>query len=75
MAIRSKQAPCRAPRSRRSTPEAPVPHTSGVRILRLALVLIAVAGALGCERVREAVDGLRRSNEGNWEQGRRRLGG
>jgi hypothetical protein len=45
-----------------------------VRIVGVALVLLAVAGAMGCDRIREAVDGLRRSTGDGWERGGRRIG-
>jgi len=45
-----------------------------VRIVGVALLWVAVAGATGCDRIREAVDGLRRSTGQGWEQGRRRIG-
>lgn len=55
-------------------------HTSSVgngriaRLVGIILVAVALAGALGCDRIREAVDGIRRSNGERWDQGRRRLG-
>lgn len=45
------------------------------RILHIALLAAAVTGALGCEKIGDATDSIRRSNERNWEQGRRRIGG
>jgi len=45
------------------------------RILYLALLAAAVTSALGCEKIDEAGDSIRRSTERNWEQGRRRIGG
>jgi hypothetical protein len=42
------------------------------RVVGIALLALAVAG---CERIGEAVDGIRRSSQRNWEQGRRRIGG
>jgi hypothetical protein len=43
------------------------------RILYLALLAAAVGGVLGCEKIGEAGDNIRRSTERNWEQGRRGL--
>jgi len=41
----------------------------------LLLLFLAVAGATGCDRIRDALDGLRRSTGEQWERGRRRIGG
>ena len=43
------------------------------RILYLALLAAAVGGVIGCEKIGEAGDGLRRSTERSWDQGRRGL--
>lgn len=38
------------------------------------LVAVLLPGLAGCERLREALDGIRRSGEERWEKSRRRLG-
>ena len=64
-----------------STTETQPRHTSDVRrerlarILYVALLAAVVTGALGCEKIGEAGDNIRRSTERSWDQGRRRLGG
>jgi len=47
----------------------------GTRTLAVLLLLLAVAGATGCDRIFEALDGLRRSTGEQWDRGRRRTGG
>ena len=47
----------------------------GTRTLAMLLLLLAVAGATGCDRILEALDGLRRSTGEQWDRGRRRTGG
>jgi len=44
------------------------------RVLYLALLTAAVTGALGCEKIGEAGDSIRRSAERSWDQGHRRIG-
>jgi hypothetical protein len=46
-----------------------------MRTLAMLLLLLAVAGATGCDRILEALDGLRRSTGEQWDRGRRRTGG
>jgi len=41
----------------------------------LLLLVLAVGGVAGCDRIRDAIDGLRRSTGEQWERGRRRTGG
>ena len=43
------------------------------RILYFALLAAVVGGVLGCEKIEEAGDSIRRSTERNWDQGRRGL--
>jgi hypothetical protein len=44
------------------------------RIVGGVLLLVVVAGVMGCDRIREAVDGLRRSTSEGWDRGSRRIG-
>jgi hypothetical protein len=46
-----------------------------MRTLAMVLLLLTVAGATGCDRFFEALDGLRRSTGEQWDRGRRRTGG
>jgi len=43
------------------------------RSVAALLVLLAVAGATGCDRIQEALDDIRRSTGEQWERGGRRL--
>lgn len=46
------------------------PH---MRLLGVLLVLLTLGGATGCDRIRDALDGIRRSTGDQWERGRRRI--
>jgi hypothetical protein len=43
------------------------------RSVAVLVLLLAVVGTTGCDRIQEALDGIRRSTGDQWERGRRRL--